>query len=142
VGAEPTRSAVEALARRVLPPVQQWSGNRDRLIDLVLAVLTPNDRLRYLAPARWDGRPAGSATVLVTTTDLLIVDVEESFLIRGETRLPRARIQRIEVAPTLPLFADLVLHTTAGDTVALRGLFRDQARRLADHLREPPLANR
>lgn len=134
-GVARSREEVDGHLRHILPPVQQWSGNRQRLTDLVLAVLGPEERLLHLAPARLEGRPAGSATVLVTSTDLVVVDVEESFRIRGEVRIPLGRIGRVEVAPTLPLFADVVVRTTAGDTVPLLGLFREQARRVADLLR-------
>lgn len=134
-GAPRTRGAVQDLLRHILPPVQQWSGNRDRLVDLVLAALGPHDRLRYLAPARWAGHPRGSAAVLVTETDMTVVDVGEDFRIRGQLGLPLASIRQVEVVPTLPLFADVAVHTAAGAPVVLRGLFRDQARRLADHLR-------
>ena len=135
VGVEPTREALDRLARHLLPPVQQWSGNRDRLVDLALAVLGPSERLVYLAPARLPERPRGSATILVTVTDLVLVDVGEDLFIRGETRLPLAWFGRVEVTPTFPLFADLTAHTTSGARVPMLGLFKDQARQLADHIR-------
>jgi len=134
-GAERTRAALDALLRHILPPAQQWSGNRVRLLDLALALLSADDRLVYLVPARLENGPRGSAAVLVTETDVVIAEVDESFRISGEIRFPRSRVARVEVVPTLPLFANVVVHTTAGDTVPLLGLFRDQARRLADHLR-------
>jgi hypothetical protein len=134
-GVEPTRPALEEFLRFLLPPAQQWSGNRDRLVNLALAVLGRDDRLVFLAPARIDDGPRGSATVLVTATDVLVVEVGEDFLITGEIRFPRGVVQRVEVVPTLFLFADAVVHTTAGDRVRLQGLFRDQAGHLADHLR-------
>ncbi|HEY0816848.1 MAG TPA: toll/interleukin-1 receptor domain-containing protein, partial [Pseudonocardia sp.] len=135
VGVARTRDALETRLRHILPPAQQWSGNRDRLVDLALALLSPDDRLVYLVPGRLEGRQRGSAAVLLTDTDVLVAEVAESFRLRGEIRFPRARVTRVEVAPTLPLFADIVVHTGAGDAVAVLGLFRDQARRLADHLR-------
>ena len=134
-GVERTRDAVDQLVRRQLPPAQQWSGNRDRLVDLALAALGPAERLVYLAPARLPGCPRGSATVLLTTTDLVLIDVGEDFHIRGEARLPLVWIGRVEVTPTFPLFADLIAHTSAGGRVSILGLFKDQARRLADHIR-------
>jgi hypothetical protein len=135
-GVEPVRPALDTFLRSVLPPAQQWPGNRDRLLDLALAVLGHHDRLVFVAPARIHGGPRGSATVFLTTTDILVVEVGEDFRVRGgEIRCPRSRIRRVEVVPTLPLFADAVLHTAAGDEVRLQGLFRDQARQLADHLR-------
>jgi hypothetical protein len=134
-GVEPLRPALDTFLRSVLPPAQQWSGNRDRLVDLALAVLGHHDRLVFVAPARIHGGPRGSATVFVTTTDILVVEVGEDFRVRGEIRFPRSLIRRVEVVPTLPLFADAVVHTAAGDEVRLQGLFRDQARQLADHLR-------
>ena len=76
-----------------------------------------------------------TATVLVTATDVLVVEVGEDFLVTGEIRFPRRLVRRVEVVPTLLLFADAVVHTSAGDQVRLQGLFRDQARQLADHLR-------
>jgi hypothetical protein len=133
-GVQRTRAALGPFLKFILPPAQQWMGNRDRLLDLALAVLGRNDRLVFLAPARINDGPRGSATVFVTGTDVVVVEVDESFLIRGEIRFPRGRIRRVEVVPTLPLFADVVVHTTAGDEVRLQGLFRDQARQLADHL--------
>jgi hypothetical protein len=135
MGVEPIRATVDALLRHILPPAQQWSGNRDRLVDLVLALLSGEDRLVYLVPARLEQRPRGSATMIVTESDIVVAEVDETFRIIGEIRLPRESVRRVEVVPTLPLFADVVLHTTAGDPVELLGLFRDQARRLADHLR-------
>jgi hypothetical protein len=134
-GAPRTRAALDPLLKFLLPPAQQWMGNRDRLLDLALAVLGPDDRLVFLAPTRIDNGPKGSATVFITSTDVVVVEVDENFLIRGEIRFPRSRVRRVEVVPTLPLFADVVVHTTAGDKVRLQGLFRDQARQLADHLR-------
>jgi TIR domain len=134
-GAEPTREALDRLARHLLPPAQQWSGNRDRLVDLALAVLTPSERLVFLAPARLPERPRGSAAALLTASDLVLVDVGEDFHIRGETRLPLAWFGRIEITPTFPLFADLIAHTTGGARVPILGLFKDQARQLADHIR-------
>ena len=134
-GVPRTRAALDPLLRFLLPPAQQWMGNRDRLLDLALAVLGPDDRLVFLAPTRIDNGPKGSATVFITGTDVVVVEVDESFLIRGEIRFPRSRVRRVEVVPTLPLFADVVVHTSAGDEVRLQGLFRDQARQLADHLR-------
>jgi hypothetical protein len=134
-GVDRTREAVDELARRLLPPAQQRSGNRDRLVDLALAALGPAERLVYLAPARLPDRPRGSATAFVTATDLVVVDVGEDFHIRGETRLPLTWFDRVEVAPTFPLFADVVAHTTGGARLAILGLFKDQARQLADHVR-------
>ena len=135
VGVEPTREALDRLARHLLPPAQQWSGNRDRMVDLALAVLGPSERLVYLAPARLPKRPRGSATVLLTAIDLVLVDVGEDFVIRGESRLPLAWFARVEVTPTFPLFADVTAHTTSGARVPVLGLFKDQARQLADHIR-------
>lgn len=134
-GVERTREAIDRLARRLLPPVQQWSGNRERLVDLALAVLDPQERLVFLAPARLPDRPRGSATALVTTTDLVLVDVAEDFHIRGEIRIPLAVLGRVEVTPTFPLFADVNAHTATAAQVPILGLFKDQARQLADHLR-------
>lgn len=135
IGVESTRDALDAHLRHILPPAQQWSGNRDRLVDLALALLSRDDRLVYLVPGRLEDQPRGSTTVLVTDTDVIVAEVAESLFIRGEIRFPRTQVTRVEVAPTLPPFADVIVHTTAGDTVAVLGLFRDQARRLADHLR-------
>ena len=129
------RTPVERLLKRILPPAQQWSGNRDRLVDLVLALLGRDDRLVYLVPARLKGRPRGSATMILTEGDIVVADVDKRFQIIGEIRFPREYIRRVEVVPTLPLFADVIVHPTAGDPVQLLGLFRDQARRLPDHLR-------
>ena len=134
-GVERTRGALERFLKYILPPAQQWRGNRDRLLDLALAVLSPNDRLVFLAPARINDGPRGSATVFVTSTDVVVVEVDESFLIAGEIRFARSLVRRAETVPTLPLFADVFVHTTAGDRVRLQGLFRDQARQLADRLR-------
>jgi TIR domain len=134
-GVERTRPALDELLRFLLPPAQQWSGNRDRLLDLALAVLGRDDRLIFLAPARIHDGPRGSATVFVTASDVLVVEVGENFRITGEIRFPRALIRRVEVVPTVPLFADAIVHTASGDEVRLQGLFRDQARQLADHLR-------
>lgn len=106
-------------------PLAQRSGNRDRLVDLGPAV----------APARLPGRPRGSATALVTATDLVLVDVGEDFHIHGESRLPLAWFGRVEITPTFPLFADLIAHTTSDARVPILGLFKDQARQLADHIR-------
>ena len=136
VGVERTREALDRFARWLLPPAQQWSGNRDRLVDLALAVLGTSERLVYLAPARLPDRPRGSATVLVTATDLVLVDVGEDFHVRGETRLPLAWFGRVEFTPTFPLFADLIAHTASGARVRILGLFRDQARQLGDHIRD------
>jgi hypothetical protein len=130
-----TRAEVENLLKRILPPAQQWSGNRDRLVDLMLALLGRDDRLVYLVPTRLKGRPRGSATMILTESDIVVADVDEHFRIIGEIRFPRQYVRRVEVVPTLPLFADVIVHPTAGDPVQLLGLFRDQARRLADHLR-------
>ena len=71
----------------------------------------------------------------MTGTDLVVVDVDESFHIVGEIRAPLAGFGRVEVTPTYPLFADVTAHTTGGATVRILGLFRDQARQLADHIR-------
>jgi len=134
-GVERTRSALAMLLRHVLPPAQQWMGNRARLLDLALAVLGPHDRLVFLAPARINDGRKGSATVFVTQTDILVVQVDEKFSVAGEIRLPRRLIERVETVPGVPLFADVVLRTNGGADVRLQGLFRDQARQLADHLR-------
>ena len=58
----------------------------------------------------------------------------EDFHIRGETAAA-LRFDRVEVTPTFPLFADVVAHTTGGARLTVLGLFKDQARQLADHLR-------
>ena len=78
-GVENTRVAVENLLKRTLPPAQQWSGNRDRLIDLALALLGRDDRLVYLVPARLNGRPRGSATMLLTESDIVVAEVMKPF---------------------------------------------------------------
>jgi hypothetical protein len=134
-GVECTREALEPFLKEMLPPAQRLMGNLDRLLDLTLAVLSRNDRLIFLAPARINDGPRGSATVFLTSTDVVVVEVDESFLIAGEIRFPRSLVRRAEVIPTLPFFADVVAHTTAGDMVRLESLFRDQARQLADRLR-------
>ena len=134
-GVANTHAAVESLLMRILPPAQQWSGNRDRLVDLVLALLGQDDRLVYLVPARLKDRPRGSATMIVTESDIVVAEVDHTFRIIGEIRFPRGYVRRVEVVPTRPLFADLIVHPTAGDPVRLLGLFRDQARRLADYIR-------
>ncbi|MFZ0160513.1 MAG: toll/interleukin-1 receptor domain-containing protein [Kineosporiaceae bacterium] len=137
-GVECTRPAMDALLRRILPPAQQASGNRERLLELCMSLLTPRDRLVDLAPARLQGRPNGSAVVILTSTDVVIADVDTRFRIVGEIRFPRAMIVRAEVVPTRRLgvlpTADVALHSTTGVPVELLGLFRDQARRLADRL--------
>jgi hypothetical protein len=83
--------------------------------------------------------------VFITSTDVVVVEVDGSFLIAGEIRFPRSLVQRAEVVSTLPLFAevvstlplfaDVVVHTTAGDAVRLQGLLRSQAPQFADCLR-------
>jgi hypothetical protein len=113
-GAECTRSALEVLLRRMLPPAQQWMGNRDRLLDLPLAVLGRDDRLIFSAPGKIRDGPRGSTTVLVTASDVMFVEVDETFLVSGEIRFPRSLARRVEVVPSLPLFADALVHTTAG----------------------------
>ena len=133
-GVERTPAALDAFLRHILPPAQQWMDNRERLLDLTLAVLGRHDRLIFLAPARVNDGPKGSAAVLVTVTDVVIVEVDESFLVSGVIRFPRSLVRRVQVVPTMPLFVDAVVSTTAGDTVRLQGLFRDQARQLARHL--------
>jgi hypothetical protein len=135
VGVERNRAALDQYLRRLLPQPNQWSGNRERLVELTLAVLGPRDRLLFIAPCRVHDGPRGSAAVLVTGSDVIVVEVGEDFLIRGEIRLPLAVISRVEAVTTLPLFADVVIHTGSGQTVRLQGLFRGQARQLADHLR-------
>ena len=72
---------------------------------------------------------------MLTDTDVIVAEVTDRFRIDGEIRFPRTHITQVEVVPTLPLFADLIIHTTAGSEVAVLGLFRDQARQLADRLR-------
>jgi hypothetical protein len=134
-GVEPKRTALDAFLRRHLPPAQQWMGNRDRLVNLALAVLGPDDRLLFVAPGRINDGPRGSAAVFVTRRDVVVVEVDEGFVISGEIRFPRSLVGRVEVVPTLPLFADVLVHTTAGDAVRLQGLFRDQAGQFADQLR-------
>jgi hypothetical protein len=134
VGVKRDRKSVDRLLRQLLPRPQQWSGNRDRLVELALAVLGRDDRLVFLAPARLESRPPGSAAVLITGSHVIVVDVDEDFLIHGEIRVPRSLVRRIEVVPTLPLFADVILHSD-GRPRKLMGLFRNQAYELADHLR-------
>ena len=93
--------------------------------------------------------------MFLTSTDVVVVEVDGSFLIAGEIRFPRSLVQRAEVVSTvplfaevvstlplfaevvstLPLFADVVVHTTAGDAVRLQGLLRSQAPQFADCLR-------
>lgn len=136
-GVERTRAAIEGLLRTQLPQPNQWSGNKDRLTDLALAVLQPSDRLVFLAPCRVDDGPPGSATILITESEFIVVNVGEDFLIRGVTRLPQSTVRRVEVVQTLPLFADVVIHTGTAEPTRLQGLFRRQARDLADHLRQP-----
>jgi hypothetical protein len=138
-GVERTRAALDALLRHILPGFQQTMGNRDRLVELVLALLTPDDRLVYLAPARFEGRRNGSATVLVTETDVVVADVDEKFQISsGEIRFPRSQLRRVELVLTRRLgmlkTADVILHMVAGDRVELLGLLRHQASQLVDHL--------
>jgi hypothetical protein len=89
-GAECTRSALEVLLRRMLPPAQQWMGNRDPLLDPALAVLGRDDRLIFLAPGKIRDGPRGSTTVLVTASDVMFVEVDETFLVSGEIRFPEA----------------------------------------------------
>lgn len=64
-GAERTRAALDALLKHVLPPAQQWSGNRAHLLDLALTLLSRDDRLVYLVPARLEARGRGVAAVVV-----------------------------------------------------------------------------
>ena len=59
--------------------------------------------------------------------------VGQDFHIRGETRLPLLWFDRVEVTPSFPLFADVVAHTTGRARLTVLGLFKDQARQLADH---------
>lgn len=132
-----TRTAIDGLLRKQLPHPNQWSGNRDRLADLALAVLGPSDRLVFLAPCRLDDGPPGSATILITESEFIVVDVGEDLLIRGEIRMPRSTVRRVEVVQTLPLFADVVIHVDTAEPIRLQGLFRGQARDLADYLRQP-----
>jgi TIR domain len=134
-GVECKRAALEPFLRHILPPVQQWMGNRDRLLELALAVLGRNDRLIFLAPATLDHGQRAAATVFLTSSDVVVVEVDNKSLIAGEIRFPRTLVQRAEVVPTMPGFAAVVVHTTAGDTVRLHGLLRDQARQIADRLR-------
>jgi hypothetical protein len=134
-GVAATRADLDSFLRAHLPAAQQWSGNRERLVNLALAVLDRTDRLTFAALARMRDGPPGSATVFVTATDIVAVEVGEDFRITGEIRFPRSLVRRVEVVPTLPLFADAIVHTGPGGEVRLQGLFRGQAGRFADHLR-------
>lgn len=142
VGVEATRATLDRFLRGHLPSPNQWSGNRNRLVDLALTVLGPTDRLAFLAPCRINDGPPGSAAVLITGRSMIIVEVGEDLLIRGEIRLSLNTILRVEVVPTLPLFADVVLHTGPGGITRLQGMFRDQVRQFADHLRGNSTASR
>ncbi|MGH4016597.1 MAG: toll/interleukin-1 receptor domain-containing protein [Pseudonocardiaceae bacterium] len=138
-GAERTRTAFDDLLRQILPAAQQGWGNRGRLVELALSLLTGADRLVYLAPARLDGRPNGSATVLVTGTDVVVADVDERFRVAGLIRFPRNTVVGVELirrrrAGVLPT-ADAEIHTASGDVVVLLGLLREQGQQLVQHLR-------
>ena len=139
-GVEITRSALGAFLRQALPSSQQLSGNRDRLVELVMAVLSSSDRLRYLAPGRLPGKAAGSATVLVAASGLVVVEVDERFSIpvSGVVRLPVSSVEWVELRLRRRLWlptADVVVRTTANDTLEVLGLFRSQAQALTDELR-------
>jgi hypothetical protein len=95
--------ALEPLLRHILPPAHQWIGNRDRLLDLALAVLTQNDRLVFLAPAQINDGPRGSAAVFLTSTDVVVVEVDENFLIVGEIRFPIAWSEEPRSSPPCPV---------------------------------------
>jgi len=138
-GVPATAVAIDALLRHNIPPAQQASGNRNRLVELALTVLEPDDRLVQLAPAQLKGRPRGSATVLATDTGLVVVDVGENFRTRsGTARYSYDRMERIEVVLTRSMVlvetADVIVHLVNGDTAVVR-LDRAQAQALAAHLR-------
>lgn len=134
-GSARTQEELRSLMRRTLPRVQQWSGNLERLVELAMNVLAPTDRLAFLAPARLEGGPRGSAAVLITELDVVVVQVDQTFAISGEIiRFPQNLIEQVEVIPTLPLFADALIHLAAGDILRLVGLLRDQASQLSSRL--------
>lgn len=128
------RVAIDDLLRRVLPSEQQHSGSRGRFVDLALSVLTADDELLYLVSAGLVSQPANSAAMLITSTSLLLVDIDESFHIRGQTAIPLTRISRVQVIPTSPFLANLLIESAAGDTVELNEMSRDQAVRTAEEL--------
>jgi hypothetical protein len=138
VGVPRARAEIDRLLRRALPPSQQSFGNAERLVELVMALLSPEDRLVDIALARFEGRPHGSVTALITGTDIVTAEVDERFRIIAEIRLRRQEIRRVELIPTRrpirPRTTDAILHLAAGDQVKLLGMFRAPAQRLSEHL--------
>src|SRR5262249_37287184 len=122
-----SRKGLDDLLRRMLPATQQWSGNRQLLAEVALAILGPDEELTYLAPCQFSRPIPGSAVVLVTTTSLIVADIGERGRVSEPVRTPRTEISRTALVRRRRLgvaTADVDVHTTTGDVITVGGMLR------------------
>ncbi|MGH3942682.1 MAG: TIR domain-containing protein [Pseudonocardiaceae bacterium] len=133
------RTGIDAMLRHVLPESQQWSGNRSMIVRTVTSLLGTGDWLRHLATAALPRRPNGSAVVAVTETAVAIADLDHTFRITRQLRVESTELTSADLTPRRRLgllaTADVLLHTTAGPSIELLGMFGKEAEELMENLR-------
>lgn len=131
---ETVRRATLAMVGHVLPDPQAWSGNDRMIAQTVSEHLAKGEWLRYLAAGRLPGRPRGSGIIIVTDTELRVIDLNDDFKAQQVIRRP-LNLLTIELTPRKRLWlhtADLRLRCLGFDDLEILGLFRTQAELLLE----------
>ncbi len=131
-----SRTEIDRLVRDILPPLQQRFGGRDLLVDVAWSLLRPDEVPRFVAPCRFSRRTSGSAVVLITNRRICIADLDsennlQQVLTFGVEQVVNTDVRRRRRAGLVPT-ADLLLHTTTGNRVLIRDLFRAQVEKIVD----------
>jgi hypothetical protein len=132
------RAEVRALLEELLPASQLASGNGDMLAEVATDELQPGQRLLRLYPCRSAQKARGSAILMITNRDVVIVELEGNGVARSRRRAPRGEVQQVPLEPRRLVLleqADLIIRWLDGIEWRCRGMRRDQARDAADLLR-------
>jgi hypothetical protein len=137
-GVVASRDCLDDYLRTELPAGQQRSGNRDRLVDVVLKAVDAGERVVTVAPCQYTGERA-SGVLVITSERLHIADQREPGHADQNVSWPLAEIVQVTEHSSvgLRLFPSTDLELSlAGQTILVRNLTADQARRAATDLQE------
>lgn len=129
------RNLIRALLDDLLPASQLTAGNGDMLAEVAVDELDPGERLLVLHPCRAARSVGGSAVLMVTDRDVVLVELVGNGVAGSRQRRPRSTVRQVPLEPGRSLHlrkAHVTIRWEDGTEWRCRGLRRDQAMAIAD----------
>jgi hypothetical protein len=132
------RARIRELLDELLPTSPLAMGNGDMLAEVATDEREPGEALVLLYPCRSTRPTGGSAVLIVTDRDVVLVELVGNGVAGSRRRRPRSAVRQVPLEPRRSLHvrkAALTIRWSDGTEWHCRSLRREQATAVADLLR-------